>query len=332
MKIVLSRKGFDSSNGGGAGPIASGPNLGTQNPVFFPPKLPTSSYLPTGDPVFLPIPRSGDPFSYDQISVKNVPLGPTVTQLSAIGNSHPHIPGWCRAHLDPDLDPASVLRLPGWLPSFGSTQGQLRNAQLVPGDLFLFFGLFQEAQAVHQPFTTQWSYVPGSELLHILFGWLQVETVIYPVDPSLVLPSFPWLFQHPHLSQKYWSLTNTNQLFIASQNLHLPFASQAHLPVRSGGGHFSGLQSLSGSSYILTDLTQPISTWKHTRWLLPGWNANPHVIPQCSGFLKTTGWTPSGSDWAVQIQAQGQECVIDLQNQSPLQAAVIEKWIMGLFG
>jgi hypothetical protein len=332
MKIILSRKGFDTDNGGVPGPIISRPNAGSNSLVFVPPKSPAYNYTPAGDPVFFPIPREADPLTYDQITIKSVPLTPAVTQLSSI-NPGAGVPAWFGAHLDPDLDSNSISRLPNWRPTLGSTQGHLKNVN--SGDLFLFFGLFQEAQAQQTPFRTQWIYVPNSEPLNILFGWLQIETVFQrvgrkPVDPSAVLSQYPWLFQHPHLKQKYWDDLD-NLLFTASATLSLPFAEQSPLSGIPGGGHFSGLQSRSGSSYILTDLTQPKPSWKRSRWLLPNWNINSNSPPNTTAFLKGGTWTPNGSDWVVQLRGQGQESIIDLSAQPPGQAAVIENWIFGLF-
>ena len=77
MKIVLSRKGFDSSTGGCASPI-----------------------LPDGVMLSLPIPTSTDCLSYDDIQG---PGGPTFAELirQLLGKKSPVLSK--RAHLDPDL-------------------------------------------------------------------------------------------------------------------------------------------------------------------------------------------------------------------------------------
>ena len=52
------------------------------------------------------------------------------------------------AHLDPDLDQGTVQRQKGWRPIFGqagSSQTHLANSGVGAGDVFLFFGLFRKA-------------------------------------------------------------------------------------------------------------------------------------------------------------------------------------------
>ena len=117
MKLILSRKGFDSSAGGMPSPI-----------------------FPDGRMVSLPIPDERSQVSYADISYSGASLGPLVAQLT-----DGQIPAHYRAHIDPDLAKNSLPRLAGWRPIFGQTgpaQGHLRNNGVGLGDLFLFFGLF----------------------------------------------------------------------------------------------------------------------------------------------------------------------------------------------
>src|SRR5450432_855383 len=120
MKIIISRKGFDSANGR------------VPSPIFSDDKM-----------LSLPIPyASGIP--YDQI---NSPIegfrsiDDIVEQLAPTGER-------C-AHLDPDLDARSIARQEGWRGILGQSSGaqtQLDNNLVGPGDLFLFFGLFRRVK------------------------------------------------------------------------------------------------------------------------------------------------------------------------------------------
>ena len=124
MKLILSRKGFDSSAGGVPSPI-----------------------LPDGRIVSLPIPDKQSPISYSEIMFNSKSIAALVFELTK-----GRIPSHYRAHLDPDLVPGSFPRLPGWRPLFGQTgaaQGHLRNNSIGPGDLFLFFGLFRHVKVMH---------------------------------------------------------------------------------------------------------------------------------------------------------------------------------------
>ena len=115
LKIILSRKGFDSSNGRVPSPI-----------------------LPDGRLVPLPIPSTRDPHTCDEVKINDIPLGPLVEDLTAckIARTRP-------CHLDPDLDAASLPRLAGWLPAFGqidAAQTHLARHDIGAGDLFLSSG------------------------------------------------------------------------------------------------------------------------------------------------------------------------------------------------
>ncbi len=104
MKIIFSRKGFDSGYGGVPSPI-----------------------LPAGSTVSLPIPSPfGRPLS--DLRFGNEPLGEMVNELTC-----GRVATTQSVHLDPDLVAATVPRLPGWSAAFGQTssaQGHLRNQNI----------------------------------------------------------------------------------------------------------------------------------------------------------------------------------------------------------
>ena len=93
MKIILSRKGFDSSNGGCA-----------------------SLIFPDVRIVSLPIPASRAPTNFSDIGFNGPSVGQVVRDLSK-GKVLPDSP----THLDPDLSTEALPRQDGWLPSFGQT-------------------------------------------------------------------------------------------------------------------------------------------------------------------------------------------------------------------
>src|ERR1700678_123230 len=90
MKIILSRKGFDSSSGG------------VPSPIF-----------PDGKILSLPIPDKSSTIAYNDIAGNNwATVGELVQQLAGIPRTH-------RAHLDPDLAAQSFPRTEEWRPIFG---------------------------------------------------------------------------------------------------------------------------------------------------------------------------------------------------------------------
>lgn len=128
MRIILSRKGFDSGYGENPSPI-----------------------LPDGRILSLPIPRCEDELAYSEI---RLPEGKTYDQIIEELGARSEIRNK-GAHLDPDLVPGVRPRPTGWRPSLGHTLNSMNRAaelleeyKVSKGDMFLFFGTFQH--------TNQW--------------------------------------------------------------------------------------------------------------------------------------------------------------------------------
>ena len=165
MRIILSRKGFDSENGG------------VPSPIF-----------PDGTIVSLPIPRKSQ-LTYGQIAspAKNFRhLGEIVEHLTKYRLSDS-----CCVHLDPDLDSCSIKRETGWRGVFGQSeraQRELENAGVDVGDLLLFFGQFCKVKP--SP-TGQLSYVRGAKRQQVIFGWLRIGRKLRLPDQAQSVPD--WL-------------------------------------------------------------------------------------------------------------------------------------------
>ena len=180
MKIILSRKGFDTSNGGCANPL-----------------------MPDGILLSLPIP-SYDKLTYADIAYNGLPYDQLLKQLKA----KIKYPG---CHLDPDIRPNIRLITPSdWRPAFGqidSAQGQLRNQCVGDGDLFLFFGWFRQ---VEQTANGSFNFVHGAPNIHVIFGYLQVERVLTRAEE---VARYAW---HPHSDL---SRRNNNAIYLARKTL-----------------------------------------------------------------------------------------------------------------
>ncbi len=186
MRIILSRKGFDSSSGGCPSPVVDG------RPISLP--IPANPSSPT---------RYGD-----------LPFATLIPDLTR-GRLTQQSP----CHLDPDLalESRRRSRSSGWRGSLGqesAAQGHLSNQGVGPGDLFLFFGLFRRAIKRDKK---AWAFQGKS--FHALFGWLRVQEAI-PVkrNPAGVLARHPWLAEHPHLHGD-WPGHNT--LYVARERLDI---------------------------------------------------------------------------------------------------------------
>ena len=205
MKIVLSRKGFDSGSGGKPSPI-----------------------LPDGRLVPLPIPSLNDPHTHDEVSINQTPLGALVEDLTG-----GKIERTRRCHLDPDLDIGSLPRVTGWRPAFGqidTAQSHLARHGVGVGDLFLFFGWFRSVERSG----SHWRYVRGSPDLHVIYGWMRVGEVIALQGIDKTTEHLAPFVDHPHLHGRD---RPSNTLYISRNSLDLSAIN------RPGAGMFTEISS-----------------------------------------------------------------------------------------
>ena len=200
MKIILSRKGFDSGSGG------------VPSPIF-----------PDGLMMSLPIPDRLSGIAYKDVAGNRwLSMGEAVSQLGKFPETH-------RAHLDPDLVAKSLPRKKGWRPIFGqvdAAEGHLRRQGVGSGDIFLFFGLFREIEKS----SSGWQYVRGSKPVHSLFGWLQIADRV-PV--SAWPTSDRWALYHPHFARQP---SPSNVIYTSTERLTLPSGKPTGF---AGAGTFS---------------------------------------------------------------------------------------------
>ncbi len=186
MRIILSRKGFDSGSGKAPSPI-----------------------FPDGAMLSLPIPDQDSAIAYGDIA------GNAWASVGALAEQLAGIPRLHRAHLDPDLSAGSIARMKGWRPLFGqagAAEGHLENQGVGAGDVFLFFGLFRAAEKS----ALGWRYIRGSRPMHVVFGWLQIaDRVAVSNWPS----GAAWARYHPHFRR---AADPGNVLYVAADRLSLP--------------------------------------------------------------------------------------------------------------
>lgn len=196
MKIVLSRKGFDSTAGG------------VPSPIF-----------PDGSMCSIPIQAAGARTRFRDIRKgEGSDLGKVVHSVT-----RGRISGDELCHFDPDLSRNSLAsRHRSWQPSLGQVkqaEGYLRNKDVDLGDVFLFFGWFRR---VTQDEHGGWRFVPGSPDLHVVFGWLRICAMIeVPDDPSLhpaLVAEHPWLANHPHLHFPEGFVRGGNRIYVGTED------------------------------------------------------------------------------------------------------------------
>lgn len=187
MRVILSRKGFDSSCGCMPSPI-----------------------MPDGTLLSLPIP-SNDDISYSCITWQGKSYLEIIHKLNpktAITHAH-------HCHLDPDLRTEVYHRKEGWMPAFGQTGTSLTELHengVGVGDLFLFFGWFKETEYKNGKLT----FKPKARDLHVIYGYMQIGNIVKSFKD---VPE--WMLYHPHTGKKYdilWA-RGLNAIFTPSPNL-----------------------------------------------------------------------------------------------------------------
>jgi hypothetical protein len=231
MKLVFSRKGFDSGYGG------------VPSPIF-----------EDGSMLSFPIPsRFGRPAR--DLRHRGTPIAIPLQALTG-GRHHAET----LVHLDPDLEAGTVMRSKGWRPAFGqvaAAQQHLANQRVGVGDIFLFFGWFRRTRFI----SGMWSYDPAEPSAHTMFGWLQVGEILAVAEPQLIVGSHPWLANHPHVAFA-GAIGSQNTIYVAAERLTLS-GQQLAVP---GAGVFprwsTGLQ--------LTAAGCTRSIWDLPGWMMPG--------------------------------------------------------------
>lgn len=206
-------------------------------------------------------------------------------------------------HLDPDLESTALPRQPGWrgaLGQAGAAQSHLHNQGVTTGDVFLFWGLFQENSG-----PPGWQFRGRRE--HRIFGWLQIDEIwTIADDPRELLAAHPWLHAHPHVQPGAWPITNT--VYVASSTLLL-----------NGQGTASPGWGLLPTGYRFTATHSNLpSLWQVPQWLDitqggVGLSYHPPARWQSNGLLQSA--------------ARGQEFVADIGDRTDAR-----KWLADLLG
>lgn len=203
MKVILSRKGFDSAYGGYPSPI-----------------------LPNGRMVSLPIPVCSQTcysdLQLDSKTTCDLRLDSKTTYYDIMCELQPkkrckddrhELTKTTKCHLDPDIYRNVVTRKSGWRTCFGPlgiAKRILDNQCVKEGDLFLFFGRFRHTEQVkgRLKFT-------GSDI-HIIFGYMQIDEIVNNIDSNYKEPE--WMKGHPHLSNIFRTKKN-NTIYVAREKL-----------------------------------------------------------------------------------------------------------------
>lgn len=189
MKVIISRKGFDSANGGIPSPV-----------------------MPDGTLLSMPIPAD-DSVSYSDISWNGITYSELLKQLAPNKT-------FDKCHLDPDIRDNRINKVDGWKPVFGQTasaQGFLSNAGVEIGDLFLFLGWFRQVETTNKGYRfakkNPSDFYNGCDL-QVIYGYMQIGKIINDQEE---IKKYHW---HPHSSDLHTCNPN-NTLYLPSKQLSI---------------------------------------------------------------------------------------------------------------
>ncbi|CAJ0896550.1 Nmad3 family putative nucleotide modification protein [Ralstonia flatus] len=275
MRIIFSRKGFDSQYGRVPSPI-----------------------LPDGSLLSFPIPsRYGRPLGDLECA-----LGPVDKLASDLTKGA--ITEHSSVHLDPDLSASAVERKPGWratLGQVGSAQRHLANQSVGPGDVFLFFGWFRQTELA----AGKLQYVRGAPDIHALFGWLQVGEVLEV--GTFGCPA--WLEDHPHV-QHASVIGKNNTLYVAGDSLsgmrdRVPaagtFRNWGPSLQLTAPGHTRSIWRL--PRWTLNDPSRPTLSYhpKPARWLAEQDHVTLQTVGKGQEFVIDVGECQDAAKWLQRL-------------------------------
>lgn len=181
MKLILSRKGFDSSFADMPSPI-----------------------LPDGTLLSIPIP-SDDKISYDELNYNGKSYSELLKELKKSFN-------YTSCHLDPDIRKECKTRDDKWVAAFGQSDAALShlfNNNVSIGDIFLFFGWFRKTEYDKEG---KLRFVKNAPNLQIIFGYLQVGEILNKYD------DIKRIYWHPHADIRREN-DKLNAIYLASNKL-----------------------------------------------------------------------------------------------------------------
>lgn len=295
-RIVLSRKGFDSSAGGCASPILN------------------------GEMISLPIPEHSLMWRTSQVgqSCRERHLtyrdlagrqGAKVAELVAQLAKGKIRESEC-VHLDPDIRPSlrdpRNTKLPLTYGQDGGSQTELSD--LREGDLFLFFGWFRRAQEVD---SNVFRFARDGADVHAIWGWLQIAERL--VLPSKLLRAQEIANHHPHVSHHAKRIPNC--LYVAREAL-------TFLPDYRGAGVFSEFRDGLCLSHEQSHL--PPRKRLRSRWRLPEFFKDVHLTHHKLSEWKLVDKWILGKGGAY----PGQEFIFETKGREE----DVAEWLEGIFG
>ncbi|WP_084276452.1 hypothetical protein [Nitratiruptor tergarcus] len=219
MKIIFSRKGFDSSHGGYASPIFPD---GTLFSVPIPDKKTSISYKDLK-------------FTYEGEPIQRI-LNDLTNKKIRSGKKHDcdYFSDKFKCHFDPMIFENDQFNGIAFGQE-GASASHLINQKVQEGDIFLFYGWFKEVEKIDN----KWQYKKDAKDLHVIWGYMEVGKVLHINNDNTnkILQIYPFLAKHPHIEI---TRKNPNIIFISKNFKRLKYNNYTLL---------SDIENYKGRSY-----------------------------------------------------------------------------------
>lgn len=181
MKIILSRKGFDSASGG------------------------CPSFIIGNKLVSLPIPDEHTELRYNDVEI----CGYNVGEIFEKSKIKPKLNGKkiITCHLDPDIES-------GLFGQCSKAAQHLLNNNVQVGDLLLFFGWFREFDIKTYKFSTQ-----DKTGNHCIYAYFKIGRILDLNNSQDMEEALQLTKTHPHIAYTSTEYQKTNLLFVADTKL-----------------------------------------------------------------------------------------------------------------
>lgn len=190
QKIILSRKGFDSTAGGVASPVING--------KFF----------------SLPIPEKKSGLEFKKLKL----FGDEMDLSSLL--KHLNYKQGNECHMDPNLSPSiyGLTEDDGWSPAFGQHKAAsthlIKTNEVDVGDVFLFFGRYRHAKQNGNKI----EYLIEKDF-HAIFGFLEIGD-IKNIKTKLNGEQRKKYLNHPHVKNPEYYSDNSTLFIPAEKSKH----------------------------------------------------------------------------------------------------------------
>ncbi len=290
MKIIFSRKGFDSSAGGY-------PNI-----IF-----------PDGTMYMIPIPDKSSNLYYSELSFtyEGEPIQKILNDLTKqrikIKGKTKHC-NYEEKKFKCHLDPMEINTPKFKGVAFGQTNASASHLldkknngknKVTKGDIFLFFSWFREVEKKNG----KWRYKRKSPHLHVIFKAMIVEEIINLDEQSKasVIKKYPFLkkLEHPHL----YLNKHPNVIFLSQKYWKPKFSKKL----------------------ILTKLDDDISKIKRSIWELPDFFNYPEAFTYIKNFEPS-----KDGKITLKVPGRGQEFILNLDKVPSSDKERIEEFVQTL--